>query len=105
MWTVNQLNGFFVIDNVAQWRVNYVTYIHQYKYTYCLCENARFENLIWKKQKQPLRGVLGKRYPETFKSSNNTYEEVQIYRFMKWNFIFYIDIFQEIWVQISRGKL
>ena len=34
IWAANQLNGFFMIDNIAKWRVNYVAYIHQY--TVCM---------------------------------------------------------------------
>ena len=69
-----------MIDNIAKWRVNYVAYIHQYKYTYCLSEKVWFENL------QPLRAFLEKMSSETCKYSNNRYEEVQIYRLITCNF-------------------
>ena len=86
MWTANRVNGFFIKDNIAKWRINYIVYIHRYKDTYCLPEKVRFENLIWKKQKRPLRGVLENRSSETCKSSNNTYEEVHICRLITSNF-------------------
>ena len=38
MSNANQLNGFFITNNTA--KVNYVTYIHQYRYTYCLSEKS-----------------------------------------------------------------
>ena len=68
------------------WRDHYVAYVHQYKYTYSLSEKNRFENLVWKKQKQPHRGVLENRTSETCKFSHNKYEEVQIYRLITCNF-------------------
>ena len=86
MLTANQLNGFFIMGNTAKWSVSYVAYIHQNKYTYCLSEKVRFENLIWKKQKQPPRGVLENRSSEIYQSSDNMYEEVHIYRLITCNF-------------------
>ena len=85
MWTVTQLNR-----NCKHWKVkiDYVGYIHQYEYTYCLSEKVRFENLICRKQEQPIRGVLENRSSETCKSLNNTYERVQIYKLITRNLFF-----------------